>query len=402
MPKHPRPRWWIHEYPWARRLPGDQVFYGTHSAYPSELWYRHILLDDEAFTRFMELFWSIKLQVADLNLLEYFGLLIPVRKAVVHDIQPLSIQYRTRKGPVTERTSVKWRHVLGRYREQHKRRGEEGEAFPQPMDLSFGQRHTNLDILIAEARPTPWLFVERIAHLDKAEHGLGYVHPPRQRPEWITTGCLTTKGRLLRPSQIGYWRLLGNTNPPIAHVLEPEFKLGRAAKRPRLSPATADALPFHLSPDDAMKGNSGVRRFYLVGSGARRVGRGRLSSGTVGFGFGQDTHLVQLMHRLHRRVELPQLLAIAAAGQRRGGPKDRAFAQLAWRSKRLGGHEGLAVPELRQNFYRDLLIRVRYQALLCRGTPSEVVIDQLRRETGLRFEYVRRLIPATARLLAAT
>jgi hypothetical protein len=382
-------------FPWAASRPGGSV--EPSPSYAFELPGRHLVLTSHQFCAFMKYYWAIEIWDYELNIFEYFGWLLPVRKAIVDDLRPPSSSYSSPKGQVEEEWQIKWCHLPADHRRESLRAGAPASSLPSPIEHQFPPHPaTDLHSEIERSRLTPWLFLEPSATLT----GFGSRVEPQSEAKWCSPGALRREHRWFRPTDLAYWRCLSFTRRAVGLLEETERMTDRRRSRPirgEARPELLEGFNLNLTRAHAAEGNQGVERFYIVGRGDRS--EFSRPTGSVGRGYGQDWALAELLGRLRFRTDLQLQIGIAEASQATtASRREKVYRALAARARDLQRHEHLALPQVVPTFYRDAVICMAHQHFR-RNQAGLPAYETLRRETGLGENYVRKAVSAGRRLL---
>jgi hypothetical protein len=351
----------------------------------------------------MSIVWGTTITHQDLNLCEYYGLLIPARKALVADLHgPPRDLTSEEHGPIREQRSPRWRYLRRSTEPTLADNLASLNRSPKPLiertvELHFDSA-ASLDGKIRDLRPSPHLLLECIAHVTppKKKRKKGkkenapFLISKRVRAEsdsiWYKRGHLICDRRWLKPTQLEYWHGLSS-------MVALELNAGTQQRNP-------GKFRFEMTPEQANYGNWNVERFYVVGRGLRRHSKFSISHGSAGKGPGQDWYMALLMEGVRSRTGLEVMLPILHAEQQRGtNARKAAFLALASQSLTFSQMREFRLPDIEPSFWKLSTIALAYWRLRSADKTSDQAYRVLAKATGHKLDYVRRLVTAGNRLL---
>ncbi len=402
MSTQARSDWWTSRFPWVRAWP-HIVWASPSEDYVFRFQRQHLLLDSRSFRAFMKSFWSIELWDSDLNLLEYYGLIIPARKAYIRDLLPPGTSTQTPEGKIAECSTEVWKYVphTPERRTRHKIPGERASRVVSDFKSFEFTRHPSMgtDDLGPHVRPTPWLVLERSAWRHVPGDSLGTWVKPSGMSVFVNPGLLRARHRWSRPTDLCYWHWLSRVREGMP--VDPESNwFDRRTKKPKSGPRSDMELNLGLDASSAMDGNRDIERFYLVGWVDTRSSTFNRSYAAVGNGPGQDWYLAALIRALTSRMDLGLQVRLLHAQQTAGkSARGAAYAAIAKRSNQLRKIPELGVPRIHLPFYRDVLASLAFSALKKRGLSGARRYAMIAKSTGTTPDYARRIVTKGGQLL---
>lgn len=401
---------WIQRFPWCRDLhdgtilqlpPGGQT--AGSFGYPHQLRSEHLIVDQERFIQFIQRAWEIPLTESDLNVLEYHGLVMPIRKACTRSIMQVAESGFGESGTQQYHPIQQWMHARWCYSKRSVPKSERNERFVYvPIDTS-GPLLTEI---IAALRPTPFLFngvwIPPQSIRPDSMHRRKKVRMARasspepdncSRGTVISASSLGCRGMWFRPLQPEYWALLASG---LDHLHKPE---SRAADWIRRSLPNGLVSALSITSSEAASGNAGVTRFYVIGCGSHSQSRRNLRDGHFGMRLGQDHFVAYIVSRLRSRAPLAAAVAMERAFQSRGvNTRRRVIEEFVETWQRTSAITELSLPAIVPNFHRNVLLWLLYQN---RGdiTANQALKD-LGRLVGLKPDSVKQACWSGRRSLA--
>lgn len=411
MVAHP----WIRRFPWCRmfgsggalRMPPGWYPSTGRTRYTRGLRYRHILVDQETLIRFMAEIWGTDVSERELNVFEFYGLVIPVRKAIVDDLCPPTYNDPTAKTTTSHSAKLQWEYTeVARSRTgREPARADLDTADTRPLDLTDPDERIRSNV-----RPTPVVVVRRQSikspidnivgsrstSCKSEKHWTHAVKPPKPDLAFAAAHLLAD-GRWLRPTDLAYWQVLGHT--PLAVASGGTDDNTRPSVG--LDALLADESAFKLSAPNAERGNHLITRFYAIGYGERSSTDNDYGYRAVrlGIGPGQDWYLVALLERLRARFGAATTAELVIAEQTEKTNKKRVpYEALRDRAEEFREREHLHLPPLCGRFYRYILLRLAHE-----NRPGQVKADQsfkeLAKASGLASGTVKQYVQRGGKLL---
>lgn len=352
--------------------------------------------------------WGTDVSERNLNVLEFYGLLIPARKAIVDDLCPATYDVATANTITSHSAKLQWeyREVVRSRAGRELARADPYTADTRPLDLTDPDERIGSNV-----RPTPVVVVRQesikspidnfvgsrsISHRSK-KHWPRAVEPPEPDLAFAAADLLAD-GRWLRPTDLAYWQVLGHISPAGA----PGGLRDNTRPSVGLEALLANKSAFRLSAKQAERGNHLITRFYAIGYGERSStdsGHGYLFGKQLGEGPGQDWYLAALLERLRARVGAAPALELVIAEQTEKTNRPRAtYEALGDRASGFRESEHLHLPALRPLFHRDILLRLAHERWPDRGNAGQS-FERLHEASGLTFETVKRYVQRGGKLL---
>lgn len=411
MVAHP----WITRFPWCRmfgwggalRMPPGWYESAGRTRYTRGLRYRHILVDQETLIRFMAEIWGTEVSERELNVFEFYGLLIPARKAIVDDLCPPARDVTSGKTTTFHSAKLQWeyREVVRSSASRELAGDDPDAADTRPLDLTDPDEYIGSNV-----RPTPVAVVRRESIESPIEDLV--VSPStscRSKKQWpravkppepdlaYNTADLLAEGRWLRPTDLAYWQVLGHISPAGA----PGGLRDNTRPSVGLDALLANKSAFRLSAKQAERGNHLTTRFYAIGFGEQSStdsGYGYLF-GRLGIGLGQDWYLVALLEKLGARFGAATAADLVIAEQTEKTNTKRApYEALRDRAEGFREREHLHLPPLNPLFHRDVLLRLAHERWPDRGKAGQS-FERLHEASGLTFKTVKRYVQRGGKLL---
>lgn len=405
----------MRRFPWARcsetldvlGTPPGMYLADDPRRYPFYLEHRHVLVDHETLIRFMASVWGMSVTDGELNALEYHGILIPARKALAGDLCPTPRNDEQPDATICHISKSSWEHrgiALAGTRKQAAGRSES----------STSARTLKLDLdkpLWAgpPVRPTPMLTVRHESTVipkphatdmppddpDRERHWPFGIDPPQQDRVYGHAE-LVSDGRWFRPTQLEYWQVLGWA------PIESQFAPTKADARGDLGVDSLLRHPsaFGLNAREATWGNDRITRFYAIGMDRTPAHGEKRRWGILGQGFGQDWYLAELLVRLRARLKITSALELVRAEQaKKVNERREAYEALGQHTEFFRSEKRLHLPPIIPYFYRDVLLKLTYEALRASGANADEAHDRLRQASGHTYETMKKYVKRGARLL---
>lgn len=347
------------------------------SNYPGCLTGTHLLIDHVRLCRFMRLAWGMEVDPSDLNLLEYYGLVLPVRKALVNDLRFPRVERPVPGGTEVHEPRQYWAHTA----RQRLVQMDGSSVGPKLTYRPLNTLEDFADWSLRDTYPTPVLLngYETSVQPTKTEcksgwtatYSFGKIEPVK--PTCVVRVCNLKAGAWLRPLQPAYWGSLARPLSPVAPTTRSLSVQAEWIKE--LYPAAAN--PFTLDAEQAKYGNAGVTRFYVIG---HRISKSARMDSLEGWsdGCGQDWWIAAFLSRLRRRIDLGLSLQVEASMQKRTtNAKKAILTALGRRWETVRALEELSLPPFGQYFYRDTLLWLTH-----RSRPESISPEESHRTLG--------------------
>lgn len=380
-------RGWANRFPWCVSTPRGFLSNREPSEYPKWLRTRHLLVDEHEFGGFMAAVWHLSIDRAMLNLMEYYGWLLPVRKAVSRALWPTLTDYRP--GHVEKTFNTGWFHVDRPFPKLRPDVASRWSLESPPRLTRFSPFERSKKW--GRVAVTPWFMImPGRVEID----GAGKVkrHLPRDEPSpCFPPGSLRRRGLWLKVTDKAYWDRLAvrsdfleGRDPPPFHY-DPSFRLPTHTE-------------LNLTARQAARGNDDTDRFYLVGGAD--LAEGSLAHGLAKRGRGQDWALRTFIDRLHAHVPTEVLFDLVRAKQTpRVNLPQAAFEKLRRTGLPNKWPSWWNLPPLHGSFYRDVLLFLSFRSARRRGISPDTLYGQLADRSGLTSQSVRRAISEGGRRL---
>ena len=370
MPRGKKPKsvGWTQRPPWGRMPDGGVPF--TTSEYPHGLTWGTALVGQEAFLSILRRGFGISATEADLNLLEYHGLLVPFRKICVEEFVGEYEEGHPFAGE--DKLEIEWRYSC---RQISKKRRNSSK----PQLLTFEQAFASRDFHVATC---PVLLCSELSYkpvLLKPPDGDSLIYNKRETQSVASYPIqwFNSKKRWHRPSDLEYWKLLGRTKtgyldfPPPAKGAKPQ---SRSASRK--DTGLREVAYFFAG------GNDCVERLYWVG--VDKCSRRRLTH-IDDLWVGQDHVAAALLDKLDEYTSRHLLLELIQHTQKKSRYGAKGLLKLL--EGRLTGF-----PKISPEFYREVLASSAYYNFTRSGKSVRETHECIRKFLGRSLSYTKRII----------
>ncbi len=367
--------WWINRFPWM--TPGLR---GSGSPTREYLEFRHrsLIVDSHRFLQILKTYWGLELYRDSLNLLEYYGLVIPVRKVGPIPYECDEKITKVKGGKVVESYQPEWLHTE---RFLPWRKGKDRRLFDLRIPIpKMNVREYRLEYL----RPMPWLSRESRAWFYEKGGDIGTPVQPKRNSLYTTNRKLCASGRVWKPTDIEYWALLcdGLAQAP--------------TESDRRKPLE---LRLRLTAEEASNGNRRCETFYVVGEGYKQGRRGRLSQGLVGYGRSQDAAVASLIGSLRFQTDLDALLRWAESSQATKINSRKKILHDIGEDVRWLHRKVLELPVVRSDFFRMASSFLIFHEMRSRGKSPDDAYRKLGKALKCSTDYARKVVSEGGRLI---
>ena len=377
------PGLWIQRFPWCRGIDQRALITPPRywsktgpNAYPESLRRSHLVVDEAQFVQFVRRQWQVSFQPHWLAVLEFFGLVMPVRKVLTEPLALKEVEFKVRGGTNHHDPEERWFHqVLGRGATRRPGFQRVSVTLEDPGEQRRGA------FRCLRVVPTPRFGYLSMFYSDLPDHRpsdkpftLARRIPEHRPGRHYQIRDLMQMGLWFRPRDPAYWALLARgLRPPAGNDLD---EAAPTWVTECLRGESANVL--QMSAPSAQAGTYGVTRLYIVGC-ADKGAAGRTDSP---YGHpGQDWIVGTLLYHLEQRSGLDLLLELHdATRSRKVNANQRVLHAMAERwthiARRERGRLPNPIPRLIPNFHRNALLWLLYSG---RGTISP---DVARKQLG--------------------
>jgi hypothetical protein len=317
-----------------------------------------------------------------LNLLEYYGLVLPVRKVGPLKWERDELVTEVEGGTVRESYERDWWHAE-RFRGW--KRGKWDSENVELADLSIPIPPIDKrEYRFRDLRAMPWQVMESQAYESAHGSSIGTRVRSARDSTYTRTRFLRFQTGIWKPTSLEYWAFLGR---------------GHSDAR---DPKKKRTLNFKsgLTAEEASDGNRDCECFYVVGEGYKSGTQRLASQGLIGYGRTQDAAVASLIGSIRHQVDLDMLLRLAESAQaskvnQRRKVLHEMSENLLWQNR----FKELRLPNVRSSFYRVLVTYLCFHRLRRGGVSPNEAYARIAKAQKCTSDYVKKLVSQGGRAI---